>query len=234
MKLFGIAGAMAVLASTLAQAGTITVYTDRAGFETAAGNVVVETFTQESHFPLPGVIDSTTNIESNISNPLTAGSLLPGAQYSTVVDNPSENQFNIDALCCFEGGFLDSILFSATERPLTVTFTTPVSAFGFDTAYAAGGPDISVLIRFLSGQEHTADFNLANVPGLLFHGFISDAPDIASVTIRSSGGYFGFAVDNFTFAADADPQIPEPGSIGMVAAGGALVLALRRFGWKLL
>jgi hypothetical protein len=221
-----IATAVLLLACLRAQAATITTYADRTTFNAAVGPTVVETFTSDSHYPLNGPLDSTTNILTGISNPLPAGTIAPGVTYSTILDNVSESQFNIDVGgCCFQGGFLDSILYTATSRPLTAAFSGPVLAVGFETTFAEGGPGIEVRIYFVNGSQYVTSLPIAP-SGLSFYGFRSDSQDIASVSVASTNNFFGFAVDNFTFTppGNAVTSLPEPRTTGPMVMAAMLAL----------
>jgi len=209
------------------QAGIITEYFDSVSFGLAAGSVSVETFTPTSHLDIPsGILNSATNLP-DIG--LSAGDILPGVTYSTVVDGNSatRNEFNIDSGGSgqdFSGGFLDSVNFGGPDRLLTVAFDAPVQAFGFETEGQFGGT--SQLIQI---GTTTLTLSLPDTDQNFFFGFVSTAADIGGATLTSNGtsngDIYGFAVDNFTFSAEGAPEVPEPGTLVLLLAGVGILIA---------
>lgn len=202
---------------SMAQAGTVTTYTDLASFNAALGAtpMTVETFTNDDHFPITtGKLDATTNLAVSVGPAITPGMIQPGVTYSTPIGQGYF--FNID--CCMPGSnqFLDSVTGS---NPLTATFWKTTNAFGFD-AGMNWMHAMTVTINFASGPSFTQSFASDNIG---FYGFQSDSRDITSVVIGGGTG-FSFAVDNFRFAN----PVPEPETYGMMMAGLALIGAVAR------
>lgn len=205
----------------LANAGTITTFTNRATFNGAVGATTIENFTDTGHFPITtGILNSFTNLVVANGSPITPGLIQPGVTYSTPIG--TGNFFNIDTGGGFTGGFLDSL---GLSQSLTVTFTGPVRAFGFDTNALI--PGLNIGISFSSSPGFVSNFNF--ITGPQFFGYQSDAQDIASVLISSTSGSFGFALDNFTFTEPGVSGVPEPSTVSMIgAAMAATALHLRR------
>src|SRR5947209_5915703 len=182
----------------LASAGAITQYTDRTIFNTAVGSNTVEDFTSTTHFPILGLtLNSFTN---DPSVGIAPGDIKAGVTYSTslgVTANESD-PFNIDGGIIYTGGFLDSRTRDGGSRPLTATFTGPVTAFGFDTE-GFFISSYSITINFTSGPNFVTIINPANDNALHFFGFKSSAQDIASVLIAGGplNGSGGTATSGF-------------------------------------
>lgn len=204
-------GALALSALT-AQAGTFTVETDRATFQTGLGSYTLEDFTSQAHFPIAsGVLNSNTNQPDIFIFP---GLIKPGVTYSTPIG--SGFFFNIDSGVGFDGGFLDTL----DGLLLTVTFDTPVAGFGFDTSFVA--PGLSVTVNFTDGTSQSYQ---AAVTSRLptFFGFSASGAEIQSAVIGDpTNGGFSFAVDNFTFGSVAS-GVPEPKTYGAALAGLGVV-----------
>ena len=218
----GIAGTC--LLATAAQAGTITV-TDRTTLIANLGaGVTVEDFTSSFHFPITtGVLNSAANLIVANGTPIVPGLIQPGVTYSTPIG--TGNFFNIDGGGGFTGGFLDRL---GSLGPLTATFNSPVSGFGFDTNNHMGR-SFTVDIQFVGGGSDFIDS--VSIPNSLTptgFGFESSAQDIADVIIQGDNTTsFGFALDNFTFGSEA-AAVPEPASLALFGVGFAGLAALRR------
>lgn len=203
--------------TSIANAGSITTFSDRSNFNTAVGAtpLTIEDFTDTSHFPIStGILNSQTNLVVDFGSPIEPGDIEPGVTYSTPIG--TNYSFNIDALAGFDGGFLDGFFGGDPNRVLTVDFDNNISAFGFDTNYTMGS-DFNLTIKFTSGPDFVQNFSTTNSADLGFFGFQSSAADIQTAVIDGNGnGTFAFAVDNFTFTA-----VPEPNSAVSVLAFGA-------------
>lgn len=206
--------------TSLAQAGTVTTFSDLSAFEAAVGAtpITLETFTDSYRFPIStGVLNSSTNLQVATGPAITPGTIQPGVTYSTPIG--SGNFFNID--CCYNstGPFLDTV---TGNGPLTVTFDHNTLAFGFNSGQFNNGLDVT--INFASGPAYTNTFA---VGGDAFYGFMSSAADIQSVVIGGGTNSFTFAIDNFRFTTS--PPIPEPETYAMMMAGlGLLGFMARR------
>lgn len=220
--IFKIATVVSLLVlSSVANAGAIVTYSDRAVFNASVGSTTLEDFTSTPHFPIPGgSLSSTSSFGS-----LAAGTIKAGATYTTPVG--SGNYFNIDAGGAYSGGFLDG--FSPSTRDLTITYSPLIAAFGFDTNEWM--PDFDMTINFASGGSFSA--NYTGINGITFFGFQSTSSDISSVVISGNDRFFGFALDNHVFgglaAAEAvSGQVPEPASVLLFGLGAIGVAAARR------
>lgn len=222
-----IAGLMLAATAGQVQAGVITTYTARSTFNAAVGGVLtVEDFTSSDHFPIStGILNAATNLPGI---GITPGTIQAGVTYSTPIG--SGNFFNIDAGGFYSGGFLDG--FNPETRDVTMTFDTPVSAFGFDIG-GFDATDFDVTIQFTAGVDQT--FNILYPATLQFFGFQSSASDIQSVVIGNNGGSFGFDFDNFTFGGSDAVAVPEPASsaVWVVGAIGAMFARRKRQQMKL-
>lgn len=216
--------ACALFASNMAQAGTITQYTDVNSFDTAiSGAVSVEDFTNSVHYPIPGgTLNSATNVTVTNGSPITPGMILPGVTYSTPAG--TGYYFNIDGGLYFTGGFLDRTSGGSNNNAnvaLTTTFDQSVNGFGFLTSPLMG-TELNVTINFTLGSP--AVFSNLSIPAndsTSFFGFVSNATDITSATIYGNSPDRPFTIDNFTYP-EYNAAVPEPASIVMM---GLAVLA---------
>jgi MYXO-CTERM domain-containing protein len=216
-----------VFAGAMLSAGTITTYTNSATFDAAVGAVSVENFGSANHFPILGL-----TLNSNTNDPasgVTPGLILPGVTYSTSpgASAGEDDPFNIENAFEYPGEELDSRTRDGVNRPLTVTFTGPVTAFGFvtDGFYVS---NYSLTINFVGGSSDILAFAPPNDGNLYFYGFASSAQDILSATLTGSNSAHsdGFVITNFTYTAPATAT-PEP-STWMLGASGLFGLAALR------
>lgn len=219
---FAFVAAMSTVA-TRAQA-QITTWSDRTAFVNAVGSVTTENFLDNAAFPLGSTLNSTSSYNVGSWNQVLPGDIKPGVTYSV-----SNGPLLIDGGGGFEGGFLDGIGSYGTVGPLTATFDGAVQGFGFLTNYLMGS-SFDVVIAFRNGATSN-QLGINNENGLQFFGFTSENQDIASVTIngnRSQG--FNFALDDFTFSANAMPStsVPEPSTFALMAAGGLVMAGVAR------
>jgi hypothetical protein len=204
-------GAFLAVSATIAQAGTVTTFTDRSAFGTAVGATTTDDFGTTPAFPIAtGVLDSTTNGATPFGGPILPGTVQPGVTYSTPVG--TGNFFNIDSGAGFSGAFLDGF-----QSNLTVTFASPVAAFGFDSK-GFRMTAATVMINFSS------DPSVTETPLISFNGYQSNAADITSVVIGTGSG---FAIDNFSVTSVSGA--PEPGTflLGGTLLAGMLGLSRR-------
>lgn len=211
-----------VLSSGVAEAGSITAFTDRGAFAAALGPTTTDTFGDVFGFPISGgVLDARTSLIPANGGPIVAGRVQPGVTFSTPVG--AGNFFNLDANSGFTGSFLDGGPRGAGRNPLTVRFAEPVLGFGFDTNRLMG-TSFRVTIQFQSGSRFTSVSSIPDAGPTVFFGFRSSADDIVSVQIVGRGGAFDFAIDNFSVAGGA--AVPEPAGAGLLALA-LLALAVR-------
>ena len=134
-----------------------------------------------------------------------------------------------------ENGVISTTRIIGTNSPtatITLTFATPVSAFGAGMSYAViGGPvgDAPVISAFDAGGGLIGSFNLETLAPirsgganefLLFRGIDGDGTPIKSFTMS---GAFIVASGSFT-----NSVVPEPASWAMLIAGFGLTGAAMR------
>ena len=219
---FFVLSSVFVLSSRVAEAGSITTFTDRTVFDTSVGPTITDTFGDTFGFPIStGVLDASTNLMLASGDPILPGRVQPGVSYSTPMG--SGNFFNLDANSGFAGAFLDGGLRAMGRNPLTVRFDGPVLGFGFDTNRLMG-TTFRVTILFQSGARFTRVSPIPDSGPTVFFGFRSSEADIVSVQIVGRGGSFDFAVDNFSVAGR--PALPEPSALCLIAMA-MIALAVR-------
>jgi hypothetical protein len=210
-----------VLSGSIVQASAAIVdYANRNSFELATGATTVEDFGNAQRNPIStGVLNSSTNLPAI---GITPGLIKPGVTYSTPVGGYFFSFFNIDTTPqidprfgeTFDGGFLDGFTRGGV---LTIQFDAPQKGFGFDTDLIMGAFEIT--IKTSAGSFSQSFANTSTHP--IFFGFGSSQADILSATIAGSG-FAAFAVDNFTYDANAvAPAVPEPSTWAMMMLGFA-------------
>ncbi|WP_310570942.1 PEP-CTERM sorting domain-containing protein [Gemmatimonas sp.] len=220
---FALLAALSTVA-TRAQA-QITTWSDRTAFVNAVGAVTTENFLGNAAFPLGSTLNSLSSYNVGSWNQVLPGAIKAGVTYSV-----SSGPLLIDAGGGFDGGFLVGMFNNyGTVGPLTATFDGAVQGFGFLTNYLMGS-QFDVIIAFRNGST-SSQLGINNENGLQFFGFSSENQDIASVTIGGNGSQgFNFALDDFTFSANAMPStsVPEPSTFALMAAGGLVMAGVAR------
>ena len=209
--------------ASVAQAGTITAYSDFTSFDNATGPLTIEDFGPTYYFPISsGVLDENTTDAG-----IPAGLIEPGVTFSTQIG--SGNFFNIDLGGNYTGGFLDSIANSTVPNQiLSIAFETAQSGFGFITNEFMSTFDIT--INFSSGGSFSNSYTNSS-GGFVYYGFTSDLLDISSVVIDgTNGGTFDFSLDDFAFTNAPTAPVPLPAALPLllVALGGLGFAGRRR------
>jgi hypothetical protein len=116
----------------------------------------------------------------------------------------------------------------ATQNTLTITFSSPTTAFGLDVRNFQGYSSTMTVTVFGADGTTTiftaANFALSGTP--IFFGY-ADTNGILRVTLSNSGSPWSPIIDNLTFAA-----IPEPTTWMLLATGlsAVAISAKRRVG----
>ena len=172
---------------TVAHAGTVTEFSDRAAFESGFNSVTTEDFgdygSSTSTLTIAsGVLNASTSASNGIVT-VNPGDFVAGVTFSTPVGTGAF--FNLDRNYFFSGMILSSLRSTGT-RDLTVSFDTPQAGFGLDTSYLMRSFDVT--INFASGPSQTFSYAFPTpatydeyIP--TFFGWESSAADITSVVI---------------------------------------------------
>jgi hypothetical protein len=114
------------------------------------------------------------------------------------------------------------------QNAFTITFSVPVSAFGFYVTDAGdGGADLTITLANGGPVVRSLDTSIYGNGSLLFWGFTDDMNAYSSIEIAYSSND-GIGYDDFT-VANAALEVPEPTSFSLLAFGvGGLMLAERR------
>ena len=234
MKSFLAAALLAVPAA--AQAGTVTVYTDRALFEAAAGPVAVETFDD-----VPGAYEFPAfwpehGSATYADRPLVVGDLTlrtTGAR-SGSASTESWNGVNQGPAADIFGNGIDGtnaarVMTWDEDTVFTITFAHAVTAFGFDTrglndpartpGEARTGISLTdtLIVPSIVGPKYTEG-------PVRFLGYVSDTA-FSSVSFLRLGDSDRFGLDNVTYSAAgaAASPVPVPATLPLLALGlGAL------------
>ena len=229
-------GALALAISIASgYAGTITTYANVGAFDTAVGAVSIDTFNLNNCFYLTGALSSTSSFSCSSVGSIASGSVQPGVTYS-VPNAAYSTAFAIDSGLSFSSGFLDANISSANlsagSAPLTVTFSSPVSAVAWDELNGdLTGYNVSILLNFVGGGSASESGSIAaegNSAADAFFGFQSSAADISSVVIDTNSAHAEFEVDNFTIPLTSNASVPEPGQF-LPMIGVLTALALIRY-----
>lgn len=200
-------GALATLAITSAAQATITIYNSLGAFNAATSAQGTDTFTGFNIVSsTPSPINRNAGPYTYTANPAPAGTFFgagtaanPWLSTNTATDTITFNNF---------GGGVEA---------------AGGNFFGSDVlgSFAAG----SVTVTATDGSG-TVSQTIVGATTSSFLGFVSDGP-LSSLTVAAvqpSSGFLWPTVDNLVLAK----AIPEPTTLGLFAAAGAMVLRRRR------
>lgn len=110
----------------------------------------------------------------------------------------------------------------------SIVFANPVSAFGMD--WGAANPSWNVsLFDAANNLLETVVFVGGNVGATFSEFYGAQHAGISRVELTSQNGYDWVIVDDFTYVAGRNNQVPEPDSLALVAlALAGLGISLRR------
>lgn len=220
------AGVFAALLITAAPAmAGVVVYTDRAAFLAAAGGAVTtdgfESYAQEA------IINGATlgDFKYTFTNTVQP-TVVPGGFGGQALGGPLEVFVGGDAVSLAYGG------------------ATALRAFGVDVLYAASFDIIAAdLYRLRIGDgtstgAYAGNPVLDSVGGMFFVGLIADPGsefrwvDLLSIVPLDANGdpalVPAYQFDDIAFAAAGTTTVPEPTTLALVLAAGALLAARRR------
>lgn len=190
---------------TVANAAQITTFADRNTFQAAAGNVATEAF------------NSFTSETSFNHAPLTIGAFtLSMSGTPSGVPGYPRNRIEIPPFP-FEGlnvdGTPDVNVLLTPGTSFSLAFENPVSAFAADFAGLQTGPVLyDIWTDIVIGNNV-----LTPATNSKFFGLISDTP--FSVVEFRPRHYTGFGMDNVSYSNSAPSQVPEPGTLALLASG---------------
>lgn len=211
--------------ANMANAASLSVFSDRTSFNAVSGPTVTEDFTYTHHIGLKSdVLNQYTN-----ENGVTPGDIEAGVTFSRVTPRTSEGySLIINAGGGFNlGGWLHSYRSTGTSA-LNIAFDNPVYAFGFDTKAPYMGTGFDMTVNF--GSEPSVSFNtsLGSGTALQFFGYVSGLSAITSVTILATGDdRNNFALDDFSFSTVS--VVPLPAALPLYSAGLAVMGIV---GWR--
>jgi len=111
------------------------------------------------------------------------------------------------------------------SNPLTITFSQPVNNFFLDIL---NGNTITENYTVADNDGHSATFAIApNLSSGLQFDSIPATGTVITITSAASNGFWDFFIDNVGFNQPT-PQVPEPMTLSLFAAGLAGAAALRR------
>jgi hypothetical protein len=210
--------AVLTMSAAPAQATAITMYSDRALWTAAApGNTTID-FEGVATFNNAAVFLDNSN--RTIGNATFTGNQVGFFVDSTLV---ADGAYHTSDYLEWEGG----------AKQLTVTFASPVTAFGVDIGTFYGDTNDTITI---TASNISIGFT-TSLNSYAFFGLTSGTP-FSSVVFTDTGGgptstlHAGFypAIDNLSYqlAATASDPIPEPATLLLLGTGLAGVVRTRR------
>jgi len=211
---------IAVGFSETAQAGFV-VYEDSASFQAATAGLAMTTIdfegiAAERAAAKYGAGGSLSHSGVAFSTAQTAGlSVVDGRYYVDHGLDPTAPYYNLGS-----GAFL--IAEGKAPASLNIVLPDEILAAGFLLG-TFDSPSSGVTITLSTGESFVAS---APYPTATFVGIVSSAP-LSWISLTASEGNFRVmvALDSFTFGAAQAQAIPEPGSLTLMALGGAGALA---------
>ena len=231
MKAILTAGAVALGAATVADAASVTAFTDRTAFEMAAGALSIETFegvtdlSAASYADRPFTVGDLTLRTSNVPS---GGSI---DTFNAIVDDETAQTFSIDV----DGTDVARVMTFNTDSVFTITFASAVTAFGFDTRGLNnfdGQAGVSRTSIVVADQTFApVDVGVRGSQGpVRFLGYVSDEA-FQSVSFIRTGRSNRFGIDNVAYTTTDAAPVPVPASLPLLAVGmGALAWMRRRLG----
>jgi hypothetical protein len=124
----------------------------------------------------------------------------------------------------FSGIASQALLANYFDDTLTISLTSPANALGFD-AYSYGeAATVTISVFDTEGGMIGNATIAAGFPAANFFGVISDSGPIGRVLLDTGGSAEG--VDNVAFGLIG--EVPEPGTVGLLASGLLALFAWRR------
>lgn len=199
--------------ATGASAATITTYTDRASFAAAAGTTATETFNSY-------VNDVSFGASSISVGPMTLSASLASGS-ANLIDVPpfTTNEANVDGTPSLNVLTLNG----TTPGTMTITFSSPITAFGADfSQFNDEIPRTQIVIDLVSTLSPPTTTGQTS-----FFGFVSDTA-FTTVTFVAAFDADAFGIDNVTYSTATTAPTPEPATLALLGAGLAGLGALRR------
>ena len=229
-KVLGLIG-LTVAATTLAQADTITQITSLSGNDSASwgsisANPNVNTFPNS----VANGATVTTGSGNTVTVSFSAAPGVPGAVYIvgtswTIWGSPAPETSGSFLLSTHDTG--------SVADTLTLTFTTPIAAFGtyIQDDASSGGFTASIVGTFSGGGSSSTFTSVSgSASNPVFIGISDTAASIKSITLDVTGSsqdHF-FAIGNLiiqtTPTGGGQGSVPEPSSVLMMASGAAALL----------
>lgn len=220
------AAAMLIAASHTAALAGVTVFTDRAAWEAAAGGVVgSENLNNGASLASYTPAYSGTGITSYFGNGVNFRLVAPDMQFISAITNNRENwSWNDSSLRLTAGGSTGAQFTGGTLVVQPSASIGNVGGFGFDWESTGGRAEVS--LNFLGGTTSDIVDIPANLgPGNRFFGIISDGgANVVSMNLIT----YGYNTNQIHFDNFALGATPAPGALALLGMGGLLTSRRRR------